>query len=90
MKLKKFSGKPAEFPNFKADIISHLVSRQQADFLERDIYERGVQPSAQLIAEDVDVQLFIAGNCVRSVKELIQNKARSAKHMMDLLDAQYD
>ena len=89
VKLKKFNGKPADYPNFRADLIRHLTARQQNRFIENDIYRGMVPPTPQQISEDVDVQLFIAGNCTKTVKDHIQSKAKTASHMLELLDAQY-
>lgn len=89
VKLKKFNGKPAEYPNFKAHLMCHLTARQQIGFIENDIHQRQTPASPQLISEDMDIQRFIAGNCVKSVRDHIQNRAKSAKHMIELLDAQY-
>lgn len=89
IKIKKFSGKLADYRYFRISLVRHLMARHQKRFIEQDIYQSSAPPTPQQIAEDMDVQLFIAGNCPNSLKDHLQYKAKSACHMLELLDAQY-
>ena len=87
IKIKSFDGQ--NWPRFKNDIERYMTAIGKKKYLDSDISQKQPPATEAEIQEDMEVQCYIAGKCIESIKNNAELHTKTAFQMWAFIEAQH-